>query len=140
MNEGDLNIRALTPRDYDDFLADWWLGWKWEPPRQDFLPDTGFCVYDKDTPICAGFVYITNSKVAWVDWIISNPKYRRKPHRKNAIKLLIEFITESLASGGFGYAYALIKHPALIEVYKENGYFVGDKYQVEMIKSLTWQH
>ena len=37
-------------------------------------------VLDGETPVCAGFVYITNSKVAWCEFIISNPNY--KNHRK----------------------------------------------------------
>jgi hypothetical protein len=81
-------------------------------------------------------MYITNSKVSWVDWIISSKTYRKKPHRKNAIKMLIEGLTEVCRNSGAKYIYALIKHRGLIETYKHLGYVQGDSYTTEMIKKL----
>jgi hypothetical protein len=46
-------------------------------------------VYDGDIPVCAGFIYVTNSRVAWVDWIISNKEYI-EDKRREAITMLIE--------------------------------------------------
>lgn len=134
-----LEIRALIDSDYDDFLCEWWSKWKWDAPAKDFLPDNGkggFVVTDEGVPICAGFLYITNSKVSWVDWIISNPDYRKKPHRKQAMILLIDTLTNVSKNLGNRYVYALIKHPSLIETYKQVGYVKGDTYQSEMIKLL----
>jgi hypothetical protein len=71
----DLEIRTLNSNDYDDILLKWWKDWGWDAPLKDFLPDNGtggLIVYDGDTPICAGFVYVTNSSAAWVDWIVSS--------------------------------------------------------------------
>ena len=89
------DIRPLKDEDYDTILVDWWKDWNWDAPLRDFLPDNGkggLIVYDGETPVCAGFVYLTNSKVAWVDWIISNKNYRKKPDRGQAIGLLIETV------------------------------------------------
>ena len=77
----EFNIRKLNSTDYKDILVGWWEDWGWEPPAKDFLPDDGeggLIVLDNDTPVCAGFIYITNSKVAWVDWIISNKKLHKE--------------------------------------------------------------
>ena len=90
------DIKQLQEGDYEKILVNWWNDWGWEPPQKDFLPEDGkggMIVYDGDTPVCAGFIYVTNSKVAWVDWIISNKEYRKKPQRSNAIGLLIETLT-----------------------------------------------
>ena len=79
-----LEIKALEDSDYENILCKWWKDWDWEAPPKDFLPDNGkggLIVYDGDTPVCAGFIYVTNSAVSWVDWIISNKQYRKKPHR-----------------------------------------------------------
>ena len=95
----ELYIRELNESDYDDILVGWWKQWKWEPPQRDFLPNDGkggIIVYDKETPVCAGFMYLTNSKVAWVDWIISNKEYTKKPQRKDAIKLLVSYTSEMI--------------------------------------------
>lgn len=133
----EFNLRPLNTNDYEDILVGWWKDWGWEPPKKDFLPDDGtggVMVLDGDVPVCAGFLYATNSKVAWADWIVSSKEYRKKPHRSNAIKLLIETLTNIGKSTGHKYMYALIKHKVLIDTYKELGYTQGDSYTSEMIK------
>ncbi len=134
-----LHIRPLKDTDYDEFLTQWWKDWNWDAPLRDFLPDDGkggILVLDNETPVCAGFMYLTNSKVAWIDWIISNKEYRKKPERQIAIKLLVESLTEISRNTGAKYGYALIKNKGLIDVYEQLGYSKGDSYTSEMIKTL----
>jgi hypothetical protein len=135
----ELTIRQLNENDYQDILVDWWKQWGWTAPEKDFLPDDGmggYIVYDEEIPICAGFIYVTNSRVAWVDWIISNKEYREKTKRKEAIKMLIDSLTNISRMSGSKYAYALIKNNSLIKTYEELGYIKGDSYNSEMIKLL----
>ena len=135
----DFNIRPLNSNDYDNILLGWWEDWEWVAPPKDFLPQNGeggIIILDGDVPICAGFLYASNSNLCWVDWIISNKQYRKKPHRTEAIRLLLSNLTTMATNLGFKYSYALIKHRPLIEKYEELGYVKGDNYQVEMIKKL----
>jgi len=132
-------IRPLNENDYEDILVKWWNNWGWKPVEKDFLPDDGkggIIVFDEDEPVCAGFVYTTNSKVAWVDWIVSSDTYRKKPQRKEAITLLVDTLTNICKNTGHKYSYALIKHPSLSGVYEDLGYVKGDEYKGEMIKAL----
>lgn len=134
-----INIRHLNETDYDNILVGWWEDWGWPAPSKDFLPinGTGGCiVFDGETPICAGFLYCTNSMVAWVDWIISNKTYTDKEKRRYAIKLLIEHLSTLGKDLGNRYAYALIKHENLIKTYEDLGYMKCDSYTSEMIKIL----
>ena len=74
----NLKVRTLKDSDYDNILVKWWKDWRWTPPSKEFLPENGkggYIVYDNDIPVCAGFMYLTNSKAVWCDWIISNFKY-----------------------------------------------------------------
>lgn len=133
------NVRPLNEKDYDDLLVSWWKDWGWEPPKRDFLPEDGkggILVMDGDEPVCAGFLYVTNSKVAWVDWIVSNKQYRKKPERSQAISFLVETLTNICKSTGHMYSYALIKHPGLASTYEKLGYVKGDGRINEMIKLL----
>lgn len=135
----ELTIRQLNETDYDDILLKWWNDWGWKAPSKNFLPDNGvggLIVYDEQEPICAGFIYMTNSSVAWIDWIISSKEYRKKPHRKEALKALIQALTDVSKDAGSGYGYALIKNKSLIELYENLGYIKGDSYTSEMIKIL----
>ena len=132
-----LTTRPLQQEDYDAILTGWWKDWGWDAPARDFLPQDGIggvIIYDGETPVCAGFLYNTNSKVAWVDWIISNKEY--KESRKEALLLLIETLTSTAKTLNNKFAYALIKHKGLIDVYEKTGYLKGDNYNAEMIKVL----
>ena len=134
----EFRIEPLKETDYDDFLVGWWESWGWEPPQKDFLPENGkggICVFEDTVPICAGFLYATNSGVAWVDWVVSNKEYKKKPHRQQAIGLLVETLTNIAKNTGYKYSYALIKHKGLLSTYKMLGYIEGDKYTTEMIKA-----
>ena len=134
-----LIIRALNQDDYEQVLVEWWRQWGWRAPMRDFLPDNGtggVMVLDGDIPVCAGFMYLTNSKVGWVDWIISNKEYTDREQRKKAIRLLVNSLTNMCKSSGAKYAYALIKNESLIKTYEDVGYLKGDSYAHEMIKPL----
>jgi RimJ/RimL family protein N-acetyltransferase len=134
-----LIIRALNENDYEEILTGWWTQWGWKAPFQDFLPDNGkggLLVLDGDIPVCAGFMYLTNSRVAWVDWIISNKEYTNRAGRKEALRLLVDSLTNICKSTGAKYVYALIKNESLIKTYEEIGYLKGDSYTNEMIKVL----
>ena len=134
-----ISLRLLNETDYDSILLEWWKQWGWDAPPKDFLPNNGAggaIVFDGDTPVCAGFLYMTNAKACWVDWIISNKTYTDREKRKYAINTLLEGLTRLGKDLGYRYAYALIKHQSLIKAYEEIGYTKADSYQTEMIKIL----
>lgn len=133
------NIRPLNSEDYDATLVDWWGSWGWDAPPKDFLPDNGtggMMILDGDIPICAGFIYVTNSSVAWIDWIVSSKTYRKKPERSDAVVLLVDTLTQLAKNSGASYCYALIKHKGLMQTYEKLGYVPGDSYTQEMIKKI----
>ena len=120
-------------------MVKWWKDWRWTAPPKDFLPNNGeggFIVYDKGTPVCAGYMYVTNSKVGWCDWVISNFEYKNKQKRKKALVFLIGVLTNSLKLSGCKYSYALLKSKSLTKHYEENGYTKADTYNAEMMKLL----
>lgn len=134
-----LFIRELNEVDYEEILTGWWEQWGWTPPSKDFLPNNGkggIIVYDDEVPVCAGFMYLTNSKVSWVDWVISNKEYKDREKRKEALKLLVISLTGICKRAGSLYVYALLKNESLISTYEELGYVRGDSYTSEMIKKL----
>lgn len=132
-----LNIRPLLDEDYETILVEWWTQWGWKPPQKDFLPSVGLIVLDDDEPVCAGYVYTTNSGVAWVDWIVSSKTYRKKPTRAQAMEWLIINLEQLAKRTGHKYVYALIKHKGLISVYEKLGYTKGDSYNTELIKTIN---
>ena len=134
-----LYIRPLVATDYDSILLQWWSDWRWTAPSRDFLPDNGtggYMVYDGETPVCAGFMYETNSKAIWCDWVISNIEYKDRTKRKEALSLLVKTISEQAIMLNKKYVYALIKNKPLINVYKKQGFIEGASYSHELIKTI----
>ena len=88
----ELKVRTLTDNDWDT-LCKWWESWpEWVNPPKSFLPDNGkggFMVEKNNRPICAGFIYMTNSDAVLLEWIVSDPEYRDND-RKQALELLIK--------------------------------------------------
>jgi hypothetical protein len=135
----DFTIRQLNENDYDDIIVGWWKEWGWSPVPKDMLPDNGtggVIIYDGDIPICSGYIYTTNSKHGWAEWVLSNKKYEDKEKRKAAIKLLIETLTNMLKEKGCKYCCALLHHEGLIKTYEDLGFIKGTVYSCEMIKIL----
>lgn len=130
----EFNIRQLEYQDYDT-LVKWWNDWGLDAPSKDFLPEDGIggiMIVDKDTPVCAGFIYNTNSKVAWVDWIVSNTQYRGE--RKEAILLLIDSLTNICKNTGSKYVFSNNNNRFLINYFIKSGYIKGCENSVELIK------
>ena len=132
-------VRQLNANDYDDILVKWWQGWGWNAPSRDFLPDDGtggLIVFDGDEPVCAGFMYTMNAKVAWVEWIVSSKTYRKKPARKECIDLLIYTLTQVCKIKGAKYVFSNNNNKNLIESFTNNGYIKGCTNSTELIKIL----
>lgn len=93
-------------------------------------------VYYNDEPICAGYMYVTNSNVVLLEWIISSFKFKNKEIRKEALYMLVETITSLARALDKKYVYSLLKNQPLINLYKELGFVEGGNNGQEMIKKL----
>ena len=93
------NVRNLTENDYET-LVEWWDWWPgWVAPPKTFLPETGLMVTKNDINVAACYYYLTNSKAALIEWVISNPQYRDKD-RTEALATLIMVAEEVLKIQG----------------------------------------
>jgi hypothetical protein len=133
-----MKVRYLNESDYDTTLCKWWSDWRWTPPSKDMLPENGsggIMVYKDDVEICAGFIFFTNSKAAWVEFIVSNFDYKEKD-RSEAITMVINTLTIIAQEKGYKFIYTSLKNKNLIEKYKMCGYIMADSNCQEMIKVL----
>ena len=133
-----MEIRRLTEKDWDTLVSwwDWWPGWK--APAKEFLPEngTGGIMIEKEgIPIVAGFIYTSNSKLAWLEFVISNPKYKEND-RDAAITTLIEASEATCKDLGFMFMFSIGRSKALMKKHKELGWSIDYKSSYEMIKFL----
>lgn len=133
-----MRFRNLVDEDYDNILKKWWEAYGFVAPPKDFLPmDGGMMVEDKGVPVCAAFIYATNAKVAWIDWVISNKDYADVDRKSEALDLLIETLERVCANAGYRYCYVLVQHDGLVERFAKYGYQKGETYRVELIKRIV---
>jgi hypothetical protein len=133
----ELKARALEESDWE-IMCSWWKWWRWPEMNRDLLPLNGLgglMVYKEDTPIVAGFLYLTNSKVVILDWIISNPEYKEKD-RKEAIELLVSSFEQVAKLNGYNIIFSFTKSTSLINIHEKLGYTVDPKPSYEIIKKI----
>lgn len=134
----ELQVRALQESDWET-LSSWWKWWRWPEMNKDLLPlngTGGLMIYKGDIPIAAGFLYLTNSKATWLDWIVSNPEYRSKD-RKEAIELLISSLEAVAYQQGYSIVISIARNKGLIESHKKLGYTVDEKPSYEITKKIV---
>jgi len=132
----EFNIRRLKDSDWET-LVSWWEKWpEWTVMPKDFFPDNGkggFIVEKNDKPIVAGFLYLTNSKGALLEWIVSDPDYRESD-RNNAVELLITGVENVCKSMNYKYVFSIGRNKGLINTHKNLDWHVDEKSSHEMIK------
>jgi len=135
------NYRKLKDSDWGT-LVSWWKDWGWPKIiEKEFLPDNGkggfMILDDKDnTPICAGFIWISvKSTTAHVNFIVSNKNYRKKPQRTDALDFLIALLEEFAKSQGMKYIYTNSNNPHLQRRFEGFGYGYGSK-TIDQIRKL----
>ena len=86
-------------------------------------------------PICAGFIYQTNSDAVLLEWVVSDPEYREND-RKQAIELLITGAENLVKSLDYKYLFAVMQHKGLIETHEKLGWKADPKPSYELTKVL----
>jgi len=132
-----MNTRTLTESDYE-ILSDWWKAWGWPVIVKDMLPDNGtggIMIERKGENIVAGFLYWSNSKMVWLDWIISNPKTNRDL-RQEAIKKLILTAESMTKEAGSKFMMSISRSNSLLKTHKELGWTIDPDPSHEMIKAI----
>ena len=133
----DLVVRNLKKDDYD-FIAKWWRWWRWKVIPREMLPEngmSGLMVEKNNVRIVSCFLILTNSKVAIMEWVVSNPYYKEKD-RKYAIELLIQTAEEYCIGLGFNHVFSIGRNKHLIETHEKLDWTVDKNPSYEIMKKL----
>ena len=130
----NLKCFTLLEEDYENILLKWWKDNRFTPPPKDFLPQNGkggIIVTDENQyPICAGFIYNTDSEVAWMEYIVSNFEVKDKELRRQAIEYLIYSLSQNTNKK---YIFSTIKNQNLIKRFVNCGFVTGSEQTTEMV-------
>jgi len=89
----ELRVRPYTSEDYSTIVS-YWEYHKFPSVPEKVLPPTGIVV-ESDVLVCAGWLYKTDSPIAWIEWIVANPMAREKDE---ALNLLIDALIAEAGS------------------------------------------
>lgn len=138
METATLQIES-TCREYKEgdypMLYSWWVDQKWTPVPMDMLPDLGLISIIDDKPVCAGFLYTSNSRTVWMEWVIADPTIDKET-RNIALEQLIDNLLTLAESKGAKYVVTSVMHPKLIERLEQKGFIKTDESMQNMLKVL----
>lgn len=134
----ELKLRSLQESDWET-MQSWWKAWGWPETSKDLMPLEGLggLIIEKEgKPIASGFLYLTNAKVAWTEWIVSDPDYR-EDDRVDALKILVQGLEDVAISAGYKIILSVGRNKGLLNIHKELGYTVDDNPSYEISKKIA---
>ena len=121
--EQKYNIRPIMVEDYT-ILMEWWKSYDGiEIPDSSILPNGGlggFVIEKKERMIAAAYIYFTNSAIAYIDFLISDPNYKSKD-RYEIIAQLIVACSNAAVKQGSKLVWAITTYNGVIQRCKELG-------------------
>ena len=111
----DINIRKINEGDYE-CINNWWLENNLPIPELKHLPENGLggLIIEKEKPIAAAYIYTTNSSMGYIDFLISDPNYKRKD-RYDIILELFKACTKASVDLGSEAVWAMTSDVSVID-------------------------
>lgn len=116
------NVRDIVIEDYV-IIDDWYKQRGELKPKSSILPNGGlggFIVEKNKKPIAAIYFYVTNSKMGYFDFLISDPNYKQKD-RFEIIMMLFQYSTKIAIGAGCECVFVTTAVNGVIDKMKELG-------------------
>jgi hypothetical protein len=122
----DFSFRwCLTEEDYA-IICGMMTGWKMNPLHRRMLSEYGVIISKDGHDVCSGWLYQSDSKLAWVEWVVMNKK-APKHTREGALDFLYETLFRKAKELDYEVVMCAVNHISLIERLKNKLGFVEDK-------------
>lgn len=108
-------IRRCTKEDFED-ISNWCRQWGFDPIADWYFPEDVFIV----PGIISASYYKTNSKVAYIENIISSPDASSEDRQKG-LGMLGDHIFKLAAEDGFRVVLGITNHPSVASVSAAHG-------------------
>lgn len=122
--------RLITTQDYP-LISSWWKARNWPAVPQEVLSTMGLII----EPYCFGFIYSSDSKIAWLEFLCSNPATDSK-ERNEAMDILIEALVDLAKQQGFKFVFTSSVDTKLIDRLTKRGFGVTDKNVTHLLRSI----
>ena len=116
------SVRQITVEDYT-YINKWYKQRKISKPKSSILPNNGldgFVVQKNGNPVAAIYLYLTNSKMGYFDFLISDPNYKEKD-RFEMIMILFQHCAKVAIKVGCECVFVTTANMGVIDKMKELG-------------------
>jgi len=127
-------IREYQDKDYRE-LESWWISRGVTGASEDMLPSG--LVYEKEgKPIAMVFLYVTDSRVAFVEWLTTRPNLSIAEAREagDALESALEVLAKDK---GCIYILGWVREGMMVKEAIRNGYALGDSQVTHIFKEIT---
>ncbi len=122
----NLDVRAYTPDRHFELIKSWFDKRKFPAPDPDLLPPTGCVIYMGEIPMCAGFLFKTDTPVAVIAHLIADPD-TGKSDRSNAVDYLLITLQWAARDLGFKHVMCSSNLPQVCARFEKVGFLKGDE-------------
>ena len=129
----EYNIRPVKVEDYDTLVA-WWESYDHMlVPSMELLPEngqSGLVIEKEGRMISAAFVYLTNSDMGYIDFMVSDPNYKGRD-RFEMITQLIQACSELAIELGCRIIWAMTTYDGIVKRCEKLNYdILPDKHNL----------
>jgi hypothetical protein len=121
---------CISEEDYV-IVCDMMVGWGMNPLHRRMLSEYGAIVSTGDIDVCSGWLYQSDSKIAWIEWVVMNREAPRKL-RVGGIDFLYETLFEQAKKLGFEIVMSLA-HEKKFENMLKNKNFKKESFKYTSI-------
>ena len=120
-------IRKIELKDYK-YIDKWWVEQGFKALDKSILPMNGLggIIIEKNKPIAVGYLYLTNSKMGYIDNLIADPNYKSKD-RFDIIVKLIQACRQMAEELGILDIWAITNSKGILQRCENLGYNITDK-------------
>lgn len=118
-------IEAYSELKHRNLIRDWFRKRGLDVPNLEMVSNVGFCVDDA----AIGFLFLTNSPIAYIDCIISNPEKHAEERAKAVMDLLIT-LEDKARHAGVKVLRVLGNLDIMNKRYRERGFMSEESFDL----------
>lgn len=126
-----MNVVAFDYEKHSAEVSRWGSQHSFPLPPKEMLPNTGFMVNET----ACGFLYSTNSSLAWLEWVFSNPE-KSEHERQESLDILFQMIEATAKELDIKAVFSASAIPAYSKILLRNGFNETDKNVTHYIKMM----
>lgn len=133
-----MNVRYINDKDYDT-ICGWWKSHNMKPISKNILPDNGrggiIVSYD-GINVCAGFLYLTNSDVSSIEFVVTNKNFKKNKVKNKCLDELFIQLIKLAKDSGSSIIFTSIRNKNIQKKSLELGFICSDEKINNYIKIL----